>query len=305
MNINQYKVWCNTDSKWEYVWLEDTPTVCPSNIGHTIDTAKTAILKTVSEDLVHISNAEDEFGRPFVRTESRDNHDTTYFTTQGDKWISVSGEAVGIGDGTTSAFSLDNMEVRNVSAYVDGTYTSGITVDYSTYPDYNESDHFCRGLVTFDIAPISGEVITASYEYCDIAGDADNTLVFDFTTDNSPKTVDIVFCDPVHIKDGVLFYEGGALDAKVDLYVLAPGPTYYQDNNGDYRLTTEDKIVSHYVVNHRMIGSAPHGHLFNVETRSVPLPSGYKIRLVFDKGSATDLSGFVQLEINRQRTHII
>jgi len=58
MNINQYKVWCDTDSKWEYVWLDVTPTVCPSNIGHTIDTGKTAIVQSTHTAQVEIANVD-------------------------------------------------------------------------------------------------------------------------------------------------------------------------------------------------------------------------------------------------------
>ena len=54
--LNQYKVWCNTDSKWEYVWLDvdaAVPVTCPTDpVGHTIDGNKTAVNDTtVGEDV--------------------------------------------------------------------------------------------------------------------------------------------------------------------------------------------------------------------------------------------------------------
>lgn len=39
-----YRVWCNTDNQFEYVWSASEPTVCPISGGHSIDTAKIAIL---------------------------------------------------------------------------------------------------------------------------------------------------------------------------------------------------------------------------------------------------------------------
>jgi hypothetical protein len=47
--VNQYRVWCNTDSKWVYCWDTTAPTVCPENSGHSIDTAKTTIIQTAGD----------------------------------------------------------------------------------------------------------------------------------------------------------------------------------------------------------------------------------------------------------------
>lgn len=43
--VNYWRVWCSTDSKWEYVWIEDptVPTDCPVNDSHSIDTTKSVI----------------------------------------------------------------------------------------------------------------------------------------------------------------------------------------------------------------------------------------------------------------------
>jgi len=41
--VYKYRVWCNTESGWQYVWAEEEPTVCPNNTGHTIDSDKTSI----------------------------------------------------------------------------------------------------------------------------------------------------------------------------------------------------------------------------------------------------------------------
>ena len=44
-----YRVWCSTDSKWEFVTQDKglaVPTVCPTNGGHTVDTNLTSIIGT-------------------------------------------------------------------------------------------------------------------------------------------------------------------------------------------------------------------------------------------------------------------
>lgn len=43
--VYKYRVWCNTESAWQYVWSESEtePTNCPNDTGHTIDSDKTTI----------------------------------------------------------------------------------------------------------------------------------------------------------------------------------------------------------------------------------------------------------------------
>ena len=43
--VSRYRLWCSTDSKWEYVWDNDEPTVCPVNPAHTIDSSKIDIIR--------------------------------------------------------------------------------------------------------------------------------------------------------------------------------------------------------------------------------------------------------------------
>lgn len=52
--LNNYQVFCETDQTWETVWLEEPPTVCPTNVTHTIDTDTISILQVVSESIVSI-----------------------------------------------------------------------------------------------------------------------------------------------------------------------------------------------------------------------------------------------------------
>lgn len=53
--INKYRVWCNDDSRWEELWLDENdgdPANCPTNATHVIDTTKTSVLETVSSQEV-------------------------------------------------------------------------------------------------------------------------------------------------------------------------------------------------------------------------------------------------------------
>lgn len=44
--VYRYRVWCDTESGWQYVWAESEPTDCPNNNGHTIDSDKTAVMES-------------------------------------------------------------------------------------------------------------------------------------------------------------------------------------------------------------------------------------------------------------------
>jgi hypothetical protein len=267
------------------------------------------------EMIVTIGSNVDEMNRPMIRAESRDCHDTTAFTTRGDRWVSVIGEEVGTGDDTTTEFSLANKEIKNLKVYLDGVETSAFTLDKTTYDaSLNEITHFCRGVVTFDEAPSIGKVITADYEYGEIGTGA--KLVYDQALDGASKIIEVCFIDPIHIKDGLIAFEGGELDSIVNVAAICPQyGTYiddrlpatgvYGDDNGNIvPALGDDKEISRYVVDQIVLGTCHVGTYFNVEARSGAMPPGYKVRLTIDAGSATTLKLYARLEINRQRNSI-
>ena len=48
--VNKYRVFCDTDEKYVEVWAETEPTTCPENNGHSIDTSKTVIVETLTQE---------------------------------------------------------------------------------------------------------------------------------------------------------------------------------------------------------------------------------------------------------------
>jgi len=51
--LNKYRIWCDTDSKWEYQWADESdavPTACPTDTGHSVDTAKTSVVEVQGKD---------------------------------------------------------------------------------------------------------------------------------------------------------------------------------------------------------------------------------------------------------------
>ena len=45
--IYKWRVWCNTEGDWKYVWSFDMPTTCPSDNQHSIDKSKIVIIQQV------------------------------------------------------------------------------------------------------------------------------------------------------------------------------------------------------------------------------------------------------------------
>ena len=52
--VRKYQVYCTTESKHYTVWDDATPTVCPNNGAHSIDSGATVVIETVSSNDVKI-----------------------------------------------------------------------------------------------------------------------------------------------------------------------------------------------------------------------------------------------------------
>ena len=64
--ILKYRIYCTTDSVYRYWFLPDTsvaPTTCPDNSAHSIDSAQTAIIDTISQDTVALNLKSDIFSQ--------------------------------------------------------------------------------------------------------------------------------------------------------------------------------------------------------------------------------------------------
>lgn len=57
LTLYKWRVYCEDDSKYEYVWLDENqaqPTTCPTNTGHTITSALTSVVETRDPNHVNI-----------------------------------------------------------------------------------------------------------------------------------------------------------------------------------------------------------------------------------------------------------
>ena len=54
--VSRYRIMCNTDQKYVYVWSDTPPTVCPDNNAHLIDANTITIIDTISNSQVLIQH---------------------------------------------------------------------------------------------------------------------------------------------------------------------------------------------------------------------------------------------------------
>lgn len=54
--IYKYRVYCNSDTRYETAWGETEPLTCPVNTNHTIDRSKTVIIDTITQSIVQIKD---------------------------------------------------------------------------------------------------------------------------------------------------------------------------------------------------------------------------------------------------------
>lgn len=63
-DINRYKIYCNTEAQDVYTWNSETPTVCPNNNTHSINTGTITIIQSVSNRIVEIQEEDPGVSEP-------------------------------------------------------------------------------------------------------------------------------------------------------------------------------------------------------------------------------------------------
>jgi hypothetical protein len=83
--LYKYRIYCTTDSKFEYIWVESTasePTTCPTNTAHTIDAGQTRIVEQNDPDIVSIKQETTNTGQHYrwdsIAFDALANQTTTY-----------------------------------------------------------------------------------------------------------------------------------------------------------------------------------------------------------------------------------
>ena len=66
--LNRWRIYCETDAKYEYIWKNDTdpyPTTCPTDTGHTITSSLTRIIDSIEPNSISIKQESTATGNHF------------------------------------------------------------------------------------------------------------------------------------------------------------------------------------------------------------------------------------------------
>jgi hypothetical protein len=126
ITLNKYRIWCETEQMYYETWGETSPPACPNNSGHTIDSTKTTIVNSLTEEELR-----DISGKLRVQQSSRPIGTKIHFTGKGDHPEYVSDVGGGqpmkfdhhIGDSLTQIMYVDFNFVENRSFIHEGYVT--------------------------------------------------------------------------------------------------------------------------------------------------------------------------------------
>lgn len=191
MIIYEYKIWCNTDSKWETSYGIDTPTTCPINTAHSIDTSKTYTENSLGSNDVNILQ-KDSIGNIKITSQPRSGSGLTYishnFCDSKTWWmnaikhtdITLSPKVGGVYDVYSFAHNLIDtgngkitfedrpMDVLNNEYIRPVIKKNGATIEFNPVPSTgvggnSYSINYITNEITFTPALISTDVVTATY----------------------------------------------------------------------------------------------------------------------------------------------
>lgn len=196
-----------------------------------------------------------------------------------------------------------------------------------------------RPIVRADTRPLG----TQTYFTC--AGDKDfetigegDPWIWDFSNDddlydpdtieNGPplasgtkaKIIKAWFNEPVHIKDGALYFLDATFGSYLSMYITIPPGNFYPNASGTYpaavlgltgdemyAYATNDVLYSCYANKHYMLGDCPMGDELNAEASSVSaIPAGWAVTcfIVTDEDNYS-LKGHGSLELYRYNTAVL
>jgi hypothetical protein len=186
MIYHKYKVFCETDNKWEYVILEDgspAPTTCPTNTAHTITISTLSIVETIDTDskLVDLNVPKTTTGLQKMSVYEPEGGAATIvsinFADRCSWYVGAVQVLLGSMINTGLVYSDPNSKTHFIDLEHGRLYdednvmlASGNSYKVKVYVDAVEvttgfSINYPAGTITFDSTP-SG-VVTASYWYAD------------------------------------------------------------------------------------------------------------------------------------------
>lgn len=289
--VHKYRVWCDTDGKYVTVWGESEPTSCPENTGHTIDTTKTTILQTISEDFP-TSDLDGKKVAVHPSYKPKVDDGTTYaiWTGAGDD-LSAPSES-NISDGDLLFF---HMTPQTGSPLIKQTVTKDVKWDpahgrvwlhegYLKFANGGEGDY-----ISADVVASATPLQTAA----NLELVVENNWVKYAVGSPNPATHGWagtpVLVPRSYSKDGDWDYDG---------VNLTPNFT----GTGGYKISDIERVV------HRFVNKVPcymdcATYFSMTSDETTEIPAGYFLRIHARNESNTNWTACVLMEIYRERTY--
>lgn len=176
MDLFKYKVYCNTESAWTYVWSETEPTVCPNNNGHSIDISKTTII-----DRILAADPRNNSGNAIIQITPIEGTKKTIITHNfadkctwyqqatevNDETLTDSGDHTTYEADYTHIIDLKHGRISGEDKITDvSDYYVVVEVDLvKNTEDTDYTVNYSNGTITFDSALSGTETVTMSYFY--------------------------------------------------------------------------------------------------------------------------------------------
>jgi hypothetical protein len=144
--LYKYRIYCTTDSKYEYVWAEEEPTTCPTDTAHTIDSNNITIVDVVEPNEFKVKEESIPTGGHYaVKTVKIDATKNT--TTSSVETLGFPISALSINFVTDSTHYLDEItlcvdkdrivgsltsDVSPATTWASQNYTEGDVVEYNS-----------------------------------------------------------------------------------------------------------------------------------------------------------------------------
>jgi hypothetical protein len=289
--IIKYAIWCDTDSKWEYVLLEDgdpTPTTCPTDTGHTVDTDKVNIVETINYEITDVS------GKEMIHQTSKPLGALYFFTGEGDDVTDVNKRGGGtratykheIGDSTMNVTYLDFNTINNRTWLHEG-YLQWQGCDF---------DHLCLDVVPIVTTTQAGtDTNYNSYGGIIIPAEGDGTL--DVTADLTDPQGGLVYMptDELGITPPA-YWNADWNDTTNEFENIAPAPA----GNGRYNMFPAEVIFERFVNNMVLLGDG----FIKFQTSDISeIGHGMRAKVVAETyGTDHDWKMAVTLVLNRLET---
>jgi len=217
---------------------------------------------------------------------------------------------------------------------INHTVTSGSVSIVERHIDTGPVMSDGRPLIRSDTRPLDTQTYFTMVGDCPTTGDfgCGNEMRWDFSNDddlydsndleNGPTTasgykckrIDLVFTDPVYLKDGTIYFFDAPWGANGSMYITVPAGSYYPNPNGSipasalglpgedmYSYATKDVFYACYVNKHFMYGSCAMGDELNAEGCQVDaVPAGWFLTAMINiPESDTMCKGFISFEMYR------